>query len=142
MTGRACGILEAMDSFAIAQLVLRIILAVVFIGMGVTHFLPRVRRTMAAMIPASMAGRDRAWAVPLVTISGVAEILGGIGLLAPSWGVRFAAGLALIALLIAVFPANAEAAKDPKRFGAVAMPLVPRAIGQVVLGALLLIAVI
>ncbi|WP_241249053.1 DoxX family membrane protein [Agrococcus sp. KRD186] len=131
-----------MDAFAIVQLVLRIILAAVFIGMGVTHFLPRVRRTMAAMIPAGFAGPERKRALPLVTISGVAEILGGIGLLAPWWGVRFAAGLALIALLVAVFPANAEAAKNPKRFGSVAMPLVPRAIGQVVLGALLLVAVI
>lgn len=131
-----------MDPFAIAQLVLRIILAVVFIVMGVTHFLPRVRRTMAAMIPASLAGPDRRWAKPLVTASGVAEILGGIGLLAPWWGVRFAAGLAVIALLVAVFPANAEAAKDPKRFGAVAMPLGPRLIGQIVLGALLLVSVI
>ena len=116
--------------------------AAVFIGMGITHFLPRVRRTMAAMIPAGLAGPERARAMPLVTISGVAEILGGIGLLAPWWGVRFAAGLALIALLVAVFPANAEAAKDPKRFGAVAVPLVPRAIGQVVLGLLVLVAVI
>ncbi|WP_072314130.1 DoxX family protein [Agrococcus sp. Marseille-P2731] len=131
-----------MDAFAIAQLVLRIILALVFVGMGLTHFVPRVRRTMAAMIPARLAGPERRRALPLVTISGVAEVLGGIGLLAPWWGVRFAAGIALIALLIAVFPANAEAARDPKRFGAVAMPLVPRAIGQVVLGALLLVAVI
>ncbi|WP_347756457.1 DoxX family membrane protein [Agrococcus sp. ProA11] len=131
-----------MDPFAIAQLVLRIILAAAFIGMGITHFVPRVRRTMAAMIPAGLAGPERGWAVPLVTISGIAEIVGGLGLLAPWWGVRFAAGLALVALLIAVFPANAEAAKDPKRFGAVAMPLVPRAIGQVALGALLLVAVI
>ncbi|WP_413318939.1 hypothetical protein AA0Z99_01915 [Agrococcus sp. 1P02AA] len=131
-----------MDAFALAQLVLRIILALVFVGMGLTHFVPRVRRTMAAMIPAGIAGPERRRALPLVTISGVAEVLGGIGLLAPWWGVRFAAGIALIALLIAVFPANAEAAKDPKRFGAVAMPLVPRAIGQVVLGALLLVAVI
>lgn len=131
-----------MDAFAIAQLVLRIILAVVFVGMGLTHFVPRVRRTMAAMIPSGLAGAERRWALPLVTASGVAEVLGGIGLLAPWWGVRFAAGIALIALLIAVFPANAQAAKDPKRFGAVAMPLVPRAIGQVVLAVLLLLAVI
>lgn len=131
-----------MDAFAIVQLVLRIILAVIFIGMGLTHFVPRVRRTMAAMIPAALAGKERRWALPLVTASGVAEILGGIGLLAPWWGVRFAAGIALIALLVAVFPANAEAAKDPKRFGAVAMPVVPRAIGQAVLGLLLLVSVI
>lgn len=131
-----------MDPFAIVQLVLRILLAVAFVGMGATHFIPRVRRTMAAMIPASLAGPERRWARPLVTASGVAEILGGIGLLAPWWGLRFAAGIALIALLVAVFPANAEAAKDPKRFGAVAMPLVPRLVGQILLGALLLVAVI
>ena len=131
-----------MDAFAIAQLVLRIILAVIFVGMGATHFVPRVRRTMGAMIPAGLAGPHRSWAPTLVTVSGIAEILGGLGLRAPWWGVRFAAGLALIALLVAVFPANAEAAKDPKRFGAVAVPLVPRAIGQVVLGLLVLVAVI
>ncbi len=131
-----------MDAFAIVQLVLRILLAVVFIGMGAAHFVPRVRRSMAAMIPAGIAGPDRSRAATLVAISGAAEILGGLGLLAPWWGVRFAAGLALIALLIAVFPANVEAARDPKRFGAVAVPVVPRAIGQLVLGLLLLVAVI
>ncbi|KAA6432838.1 DoxX family membrane protein [Agrococcus sediminis] len=131
-----------MDAFALAQLVLRILLAVVFIGMGAAHFVPRVRRTMGAMIPAGLAGPDRRWAPTLVTVSGVAEILGGLGLLAPWWGVRFAAGLALIALLILVFPANAQAAKEPERFGAVAVPLVPRAIGQLVLGLLILVSVI
>ena len=131
-----------MDAFAIAQLVLRIILAAVFIGMGAAHFVPRVKRTMAAMIPAPLAGPERRWAPSLVVVSGIAEILGGLGLLAPWWGVRFAAALALIALLIAVFPANAQAAREPERFGAVAVPLVPRAIGQVVLGALVLVAAI
>ncbi|UOW01077.1 DoxX family membrane protein [Agrococcus sp. SCSIO52902] len=131
-----------MDAFALVQLVLRILLAVVFIGMGAAHFVPRVRRTMGAMIPAGLAGPDRRWAPTLVTVSGVAEILGGLGLLAPWWGVRFAAGLALIALLILVFPANAQAAKEPERFGAVAVPLVPRAIGQIVLGLLILVSVI
>lgn len=131
-----------MDAFALVQLVLRILLAVIFIGMGAAHFVPRVRRTMGAMIPAGLAGPDRRWAPTLVTVSGVAEILGGLGLLAPWWGVRFAAGLALIALLILVFPANAQAAKEPERFGAVAVPLVPRAIGQMVLGLLILVSVI
>ncbi len=40
----------------------------------------------------------------LVWVSGAAEILGGIGVLVPQ--VRRAAGWGLIALLIAVFPAN------------------------------------
>lgn len=42
--------------------------------------------------------------VALVYISGVCEILGGVGLLVPA--TRKAAGWGLIALLIAVFPAN------------------------------------
>ncbi|WAC65369.1 DoxX family membrane protein [Agrococcus sp. SL85] len=131
-----------MDAFSIAQLVLRILLAVAFVAMGASHFVPRVRRTMAAMIPAGIAGPERRRALPLVTISGVAEILGGLGLLAPWWEVRFAAAIGIIALLVAVFPANAEAARDPRRFGAAAVPIVPRAIGQVVLGALVLVSVI
>ena len=131
-----------MDAFAIAQLVLRIILALVFVGMGITHFVPRVGRAMEAMIPAGLAGPEGRWAPTLVTASGIAEILGGLGLLAPWWGVRFAAGLALIALLIAVFPANVQAARAPERFGAAAVPILPRAIGQVVLALLLLVSVI
>jgi uncharacterized membrane protein len=134
--------MEGMDAFAIAQLVLRIILALVFIGMGITHFVPRVRRAMESMIPAGLAGPARRWAPTLVTASGIGEILGGLGLLAPWWGVRFAAGLALIALLIAVFPANVQAAREPERFGAAAVPILPRAIGQVVLALLLLVSVI
>jgi uncharacterized membrane protein len=42
----------------------------------------------------------------LVAVSGVAEIAGGIGLLVPS--LRRMAGVGLILLLIAVFPANVE----------------------------------
>lgn len=42
----------------------------------------------------------------LVAVSGVGEVLGGLGLLVPRW--RSAAGIGLIALLIAVFPANVE----------------------------------
>jgi uncharacterized membrane protein len=49
----------------------------------------------------------------LVYISGVAEILGGVGVLIPA--VRPWAGLWLIALLIAVFPANIYMAVGPKR---------------------------
>lgn len=131
-----------MDAFSIVQLVLRIILAVLFIAMGAMHFVPRVRRGMSAMIPDWIAGPERRRAGMLVTVSGIAEIVGGLGLLAPWWGVRFAAGMALIALLIAVFPANAKAAREPERFGPAAVPLVPRLIGQVVLGLLVLVAVV
>ena len=42
----------------------------------------------------------------LVAVSGVAEIAGGVGFLTRRW--RQAAGWGLIALMVAVFPANVE----------------------------------
>jgi uncharacterized membrane protein len=44
------------------------------------------------------------WHLALVYVSGAAEIAGGIGLMVPA--LRRAAGWGLVALLIAVFPAN------------------------------------
>ena len=48
------------------------------------------------------------WAAGLVEVSGVAEIMGGLGLIFPS--VRVFAGWGLIALLVAVFLANLNVA--------------------------------
>jgi uncharacterized membrane protein len=53
-------------------------------------------------------------AAPLVVVSGLAEIAGGVGVLLPR--VRRPAGLWLIALLAAVFPANVHMALAPERF--------------------------
>ncbi|MGY4857398.1 DoxX family protein [Cryobacterium sp. AP23] len=116
--------------------VLRIILAVVFVFAGISHFAPGVQRTMAAMIPPRL--RSRGWLSPknLVIFTGVCEILGGIGLLVPA--TRVTSGVALALFLVAVFPANAYAARHKERFGAVAIPLVPRLLGQVVLIGLVL----
>jgi uncharacterized membrane protein len=50
----------------------------------------------------------------LVFISGVAEVLGGIGLLVPA--VRIWAGVGLILLLVAVFPANLYMAEQAEKF--------------------------
>lgn len=55
------------------------------------------------------------WPVALVYISGVAEILCGIGLFVPS--TRKKAAWATISLLIAVFPANIYMALHPEQFG-------------------------
>jgi len=44
--------------------------------------------------------------IPCIVISGVFELLGGLGLLIPSRRVVTFAGRGLILLLIAVFPAN------------------------------------
>lgn len=120
------------------QWILRAILAAGFVFAGVTHFLPGPARTMAAMIPPALTRRMSATA--LVRITGVCEVAGGVGLLVPA--TRFAAGIALVLFLIAVFPANAVAAADPARFGAVAIPFWPRYAGQLVLIVLCTLAVV
>jgi uncharacterized membrane protein len=75
-----------------------------------------------------------------VAITGVCEIAGAAGLLVPWDGLRLAAGICLVVFLIAVFPANAYAARDPERFGRTALPFWPRLAGQVVVIALVLLA--
>lgn len=114
-----------------ARLIVTIALAVAFVFMGVTHFIPASARTMAAMIPPRMRFVS---ARLLVQFTGLCEIAGGIALLTP---LRPIAAIALIVFLIAVFPANAYAARDPERFGKIAIPFWPRLIGQLVLIALL-----
>ncbi|HEY3828533.1 MAG TPA: DoxX family protein [Solirubrobacteraceae bacterium] len=83
------------------------ITALAFIGAGVNHFvLPRPYRQI---VPPSFGDPER-----LVVISGVAEIAGGLGVLLPR--TRRLAGLGLIALLAAVFPANVYMARSPESF--------------------------
>jgi uncharacterized membrane protein len=60
---------------------------------------------MPPWIPAHLA---------LVYISGVFEIMGGIGVLIPRF--RSLAGLGLVALLVAVYPANLYMAFNPQLF--------------------------
>ena len=113
----------------------RVITAVVFIAIGITHFVPPVVRGMAAMVPRAFHGRPFS-PVWWVWITGVAEIAGGVGLLLEP--TRAAAGIALAVFLVCVFPANAYAAQHRDRFGAVAVPFWPRLAMQVALIALVL----
>lgn len=72
-------------------------LAMIFCVAGIMHFVaptPFVR-IVPPWLPAPAL---------LVFVSGVAEIAGGLGLLLPT--TRVAAGWGLVALLVAVFPAN------------------------------------
>ena len=88
-------------------------LGALFIAAGVNHFaMPRPYR---AIVPPRLARHSK----EIVELSGIAEIAGGVGvLIAPT---RRAAGLSLIALLLAVFPANVYMAQAPERF-----PRIPR----------------
>jgi uncharacterized membrane protein len=129
----------------LAQLILRIALAALFAFMGISHFLPKVARTMAAMIPPTIyAGRIRRDSIlspiNLVRFTGVCELAGAVGLLVP-W-TRFAAAVCLVLFLIAVFPANAHAAADPKRFGRAAIPFWRRYFAQLALILLVMLAAI
>lgn len=127
-----------MDPLHTAQLGLRIALAAVFAVMGVLHFVPTVARGMRAMIPPPL--RRPGWPAALVAITGVCELLGAAGLLAPWSGLRLATGICLVVFLIAVFPANAYAARDPERFGRTALPFWPRLALQLLLIGLVALA--
>jgi uncharacterized membrane protein len=77
----------------------RALLALVFIASGVIHLVaPQVYR---GIMPPWLPVPDQ-----LILVSGVAEILGGLGLLLVHW--RRAAAVGLIVLLLAVFPANIQ----------------------------------
>jgi len=78
---------------------LRVVLALLFVVLGSLHFVgPEFYlKIMPPYLP---------WRLELVYLSGFYEIAGGLGLLVPS--LRRAAGWGLIALLVAVFPANVQ----------------------------------
>ena len=128
------------NPWSIAQWVLRIALALTFAFMGVSHFVPKVARTMAAMIPPAIRREGLLSPMNLVRFTGVCELAGAVGLLLP-W-TRVAAGICLVLFLIAVFPANAHAAANPQRFGRAAFPFWPRLFAQLALIALVILAVI
>lgn len=85
----------------------RIVLASFFVFTGVMHFVRP--KNFIKIMP------DLPYKKELVDISGFFEILGGVGLLVPP--VRKAAGVGLIALLWAVFPANINMAIKNIDFG-------------------------
>src|ERR1700722_18100967 len=89
------------------QTTFRLIAGIAFIGAGLNHF--RSTDFYERIIPPGFPSPHR-----LVIISGLCEIAGGIGLLIPR--LRRAAGIGLIALLHAVFPANLYMAFHPEHF--------------------------
>jgi uncharacterized membrane protein len=97
---------------------------------------PGIARGMRAMLPA----RLRPAGAFLVAATGVCELAGAAGVLAPWPLLRWITGIALIVFLIAVFPANAVAAANPGRFGRLATPYAPRMLLQLALIALVLAA--
>jgi uncharacterized membrane protein len=84
--------------------IFRLLLGSLFIAAGALHFIQP--RSYRAIMPPRVPRHEEA-----VVVSGVAEIIGGAALLSGR-SARFG-GLWLIALLIAVFPANIHMAVNP-----------------------------
>lgn len=89
------------------RLVALIVLVIFFVAAGINHFVhpDTYIRIVPPWLPAPAL---------LVQISGICEVLGGIGVLVP-YTRRFA-GAGLIALLVAVFPANVQMAQHPELY--------------------------
>ena len=83
------------------KLVLLFVMAAFYVFAGIQHF--RVPEFYIPMMPPYLP-----WHAELVFLSGVAEVLCGIGVLTPT--TRKYAAWATIALLVAVFPANIHVA--------------------------------
>lgn len=83
------------------------LLGALFITTGVLHFISP--KFYEAIIPESWPYKKE-----MVQVSGVAELAGGIGVLVPS--TRRLAGKGLIALLLAVYPANINMAVNPGKY--------------------------
>jgi uncharacterized membrane protein len=96
----------------------RAALAAFFSFTGALHFV--VRRSFEAIVPPSIADRKR----EVVAISGVAEIAGGIAVLHPATR-RFGRWW-LLALLVAVFPANVHMAVNPEQIRGLDLDKIPR----------------
>ncbi|MEV0269295.1 DoxX family protein [Hamadaea sp. NPDC050747] len=114
---------DALDAW---QPALRGGLALMFVTTGVVHFLPEWRRDMIAMIPPRLPRPDL-----LVTLTGVLELAGAVGLLIKPLAPLAAICLAL--LMLAMFPANVQAARRGLTLGGKpATPLPLRTVLQVI----------
>jgi uncharacterized membrane protein len=97
---------------------LRALLAAFFGGAGVLHFTRP--RFYEAIVPPSLASRKR----EIVAISGVAEVVGGALVLHPAS--RRLGRWWLLALLLAVFPANVHMAVNPEQVEGLDLRKMPR----------------
>lgn len=84
----------------------RALVAALFIASGIAH-------VVAVDAYAGIMPHFLPYPVPLVYLSGACEIAGGVGVLVPR--ARRLAGIGLVALLIAVFPANVQMLVDALR---------------------------
>jgi uncharacterized membrane protein len=81
-------------------------LAAMFVLTGAAHFAPPMRADLIAIVPPRLPAPGL-----LVTVTGVLELLGAVGLLVPA--TRVAAAVCLLVLMLAMFPANVYASRMP-----------------------------
>ena len=81
-------------------------LAAMFVVTGIAHFVNPLRQDMIAIVPPRLPAPGL-----LVTITGVLELLGAVGLLYPP--TRVAAAVSLFVLMLVMFPANVHASRMP-----------------------------
>jgi uncharacterized membrane protein len=106
-----------LDELSMAQKIGVVLAAIFYVAAGTLHFIKTdaYLRIMPPYIP---------WHLFMVRFSGVCEILGGLGLLLPQ--TRRVAAWGLVALLVAVFPANVYMATNPMDAGAASIAPVVR----------------
>ncbi len=94
----------------------RTALAAFFSTMGTLHFV--IPRSFEAIVPRGIPAQEA------VAVSGVAEIAGGLAVLHPT--TRRLGRWWLLALLLAVFPANIHMAVNPEQIRGLDLNRVPR----------------
>ena len=98
-------------------------LAAMFVLTGVALFVPPRRDGLIAIVPPRLPAPGL-----LITITGILELAGAVGLLIPA--TRAAAAACLFVLMLAMFPANVYAAGAKRSEHAPSTPLVPRTLLQ------------
>ena len=100
-------------------------MAAMFLVTGIAHFVNPLRRDLIAIVPPRLPAPGL-----LVTVTGVLELLGAIGLLYPP--TRVAAALLLGVMMLAMFPANVYASRMPSPPKSMTTQLPLRTVEQVV----------
>ncbi|QLY30505.1 DoxX family protein [Nocardia huaxiensis] len=114
------GLTDWLDSWPHAA---RLGLAAMFLLTASAHFLQPRRNALIAMLPPRLPAP-----AALVTLTGVLETAGAVGLLIPFFAP--AAALCLAVLMVVMFPANVHAARSGQ--GIKTMPLPLRTVVQIV----------
>ncbi|WP_406280995.1 DoxX family protein [Nocardia sp. NBC_00881] len=108
-------------------------LAAMFVLTSSAHFLRPRRDALIAMVPPRLSNPSA-----LVTLTGILELAGAVGLVIPE--TADLAAICLIALLVVMFPANVRAARAD--LGIKTMPLPLRTLVQVLFLAALLVVLV